>query len=84
MEGYDDLGSHMVGQPTLQLENFNLTLPNARKIVLSYYLITFKTVGLIIGSFQELVRDCDCDCVSYLMEVCIVSMHSNCEQIRQI
>ena len=27
-EGYD-LGSHMVGQPTLQLENFNLTLPNA-------------------------------------------------------
>ena len=29
VEGYDDLGSHMVGQPTLQLENFNLTLPNA-------------------------------------------------------
>ena len=35
MEGYDDLGSHMVGQPTLRLENSNLTLPNARKIVLS-------------------------------------------------
>ena len=30
VEGYDDLGSHMVGrQQTLRLENFDLTLPNA-------------------------------------------------------
>ena len=28
-EGHDNLGSHMVGHPTLRLENFNLTLPNA-------------------------------------------------------
>ena len=28
LEGYD-LGSNMVGRQTLQLENFNLTLPNA-------------------------------------------------------
>ena len=66
-------------QQTLRLENFNLTLPNALQIVLT---CIQETVGLIIGSFQELVRDCDC--VVPDEGSCIVSMHSNCEQIRQI
>ena len=40
--------------------------------IINYYLITFKTVGLIIGS--NIVRDSDRDCVSYLdsaLDLCI-------------
>ena len=79
VEGYDDLGSHMVGRwQTLRLENFKFDIAKCTAVSTIYK----EIAGLIIGSFQELVRDCDC--VSYLKEVCIVSMHSNCEQIRQI
>ena len=82
MEGYDDLGSHMVGRrQTLRLENFKFDIAKCTAVSTIYK----EIAGLIIGSEISRTWLLDCLIVSYLKKkVCIVFMHSNCEQIRQI
>ena len=47
MEGYDDLGSHMVGrQQTLRLENFKFDIAKCTAVSTIYK----EIAGLIIGS----------------------------------
>ena len=73
MEGHDNLGSHMVGRQTLQLEKLQLWLITySRQLVWLSALKLPRTLFVFVNVI-----------VVPEEEGCIVSMHSNCEQIRE-